>query len=191
MSENTTPEHGTAASVQDSFELPGAPDQFQRLWTPHRTAYVSGGQKDYTEKTCPFCTAPSRSDEESLILHRGEHAVVILNLYPYNPGHLLVCPYRHIPFYDDATEAETMEIAQLTQLAMKVLREVSHNDGFNIGINQGKVGGAGIADHLHQHILPRWSGDTNFLPIIAQTKTMSRTLDDMRVAIAEGFARLS
>lgn len=190
MSENTTPEHGTAASVQDSFELPSAPDQFQRLWTPHRTAYVSGGQKDYTEKTCPFCTAPSRSDEESLIVHRGEHAFVILNLYPYNPGHLLVCPYRHIPFYDDATEAETMEIAQLTQLAMKVLREVSHNDGFNIGINQGKVGGAGIADHLHQHILPRWSGDTNFLPIIAQTKTMSRTLDDMRVAIAEGFARL-
>lgn len=190
MSENTTPEHGTAASVQDSFELPSAPDQFQRLWTPHRTAYVSGGQKDYTEKTCPFCTAPSRSDEESLIVHRGEHAFVILNLYPYNPGHLLVCPYRHIPFYDDATEAETMEIAQLTQLAMKVLREVSHNDGFNIGINQGKVGGAGIADHLHQHILPRWSGDTNFLPIIAQTKTMSRTLDDMRSAIAGGFARL-
>ena len=191
MSENTTPEHGTAASVQDSFELPGAPDQFQRLWTPHRTAYVSGGQKDYTEKTCPFGPAPGRSDEESLIVHRGEHAFVILNLYPYNPGHLLVCPYRHIPFYDDATEAETMEIAQLTQLAMKVLREVSHNDGFNIGINQGKVGGAGIADHLHQHILPRWSGDTNFLPIIAHTKTMSRTLDDMRVAIAEGFARLS
>lgn len=191
MSENTTPEHSTAASVQDSFELPGAPDQFQRLWTPHRTAYVSGGQKDYTEKTCPFCTAPSRSDEESLIVHRGEHAFVILNLYPYNPGHLLVCPYRHIPFYDDATEAETMEIAQLTQLAMKVLREVSNNDGFNIGMNQGKVGGAGIADHLHQHILPRWSGDTNFLPIIAHTKTMSRTLDDMRVAIAEGFARLS
>jgi len=190
MSENTTPEHGTAASVQDSFELPSAPDQFQRLWTPHRTAYVSGGQKDYTEKTCPFCTAPSRSDEESLIVHRGEHAFVILNLYPYNPGHLLVCPYRHIPFAEEATEAETMEIAQLTQLAMKVLREVSHNDGFNIGINQGKVGGAGIADHLHQHILPRWSGDTNFLPIIAHTKTMSRTLDDMRVAIAEGFARL-
>ena len=191
MSENTTPEHSTAASVQDSFELPGAPDQFQRLWTPHRTAYVSGGQKDYTEKTCPFCTAPSRSDEESLIVHCGEHAFVILNLYPYNPGHLLICPYRHIPFYDDATEAETIEIAQLTQLAMKVLREVSHNDGFNIGMNQGKVGGAGIADHLHQHILPRWSGDTNFLPIIAHTKTMSRTLDDMRVAIAEGFARLS
>ena len=189
MSENTTPEHGTAASVQDSFELPGAPDQFQRLWTPHRTAYVSGGQKDYTEKTCPFCTAPSRSDEESLIVHRGEHAFVILNLYPYNPGHLLVCPYRHIPFYDDATEAETMEIAQLTQLAMKVLREVSHNDGFNIGINQGKVGGAGIADHLHQHILPRWSGDTNFLPIIAQTKAVPELLEDARARLAAAWPK--
>ena len=189
MSENTTPEHGTAASVQDSFELPSAPDQFQRLWTPHRTAYVSGGQKDYTEKTCPFCTAPSRSDEESLIVHRGEHAFVILNLYPYNPGHLLVCPYRHIPFYDDATEAETMEIAQLTQLAMKVLREVSHNDGFNIGINQGKVGGAGIADHLHQHILPRWSGDTNFLPIIAQTKAVPELLEDARARLAAAWPK--
>ena len=189
MSENTTPEHGTAASVQDSFELPGAPDQFQRLWTPHRTAYVSGGQKDYTEKTCPFCTAPSRSDEESLIVHRGEHAFVILNLYPYNPGHLLICPYRHIPFYDDATEAETMEIAQLTQLAMKVLREVSHNDGFNIGMNQGKVGGAGIADHLHQHILPRWSGDTNFLPIIAQTKAVPELLEDARTRLAAAWPK--
>lgn len=95
MSENTTPETA-APSVQDSFELPGAPDQFQRLWTPHRTAYVSGGQKDYTEKTCPFCTAPGRSDEESLIVHRGEHAFVILNLYPYNPGHLLVLSLIHI-----------------------------------------------------------------------------------------------
>ena len=94
--EQVVPEPG-AATIQDSFELPGAPDQFQRLWTPHRTAYVSGGQQDYTEKTCPFCTAPNRSDEESLIVKRGEHAFVILNLYPYNPGHLLVCPYRHIP----------------------------------------------------------------------------------------------
>jgi len=87
-------------------------------------------------------------------------------------------------------EEETLEMARLTQRAMRVLREVSHNDGFNIGMNQGKVGGAGIADHLHQHILPRWSGDTNFLPIIAHTKTMSRTLDDMRQIIADGFARM-
>ena len=179
--------------LEPAETLPGEADGFQRLWTPHRAAYISGQDKpaDSSRGECPFCRAPGQTDEEALIVARGESCYALLNLYPYNPGHLLVCPYRHIPFYDDATEAETLEIAQLTQLAMKVLREVSHNDGFNIGMNQGKVGGAGIADHLHQHILPRWSGDTNFLPIIAQTKTMSRTLDDMRVAIAEGFARLS
>ncbi|MDO5750693.1 MAG: HIT domain-containing protein [Rothia sp. (in: high G+C Gram-positive bacteria)] len=176
--------------VTDDFELPAAPDSFGRLWTPHRTAYVSGGQKDHTEETCPFCTAPTRSDEDSLIVYRGEHAFVVLNLYPYNPGHLLVCPYRHIPLYDEATPEETIEIAQLTQRAMRVLRAVARTDGFNIGMNQGKVGGAGIADHLHQHVLPRWSGDTNFLPIIAQTKTMSRTLDDMRREIARGFEEI-
>ena len=181
---------GGEADLEDASRLVGVPDEFQRLWTPHRMAYIQAGPEPLREE-CPFCEAPKYPDAERLIVARGETAYVLLNLFPYNSGHLLVCPYRHIPFYDDATEAETLEIAQLTQLAMKVLREVSHNDGFNIGINQGKVGGAGIADHLHQHILPRWSGDTNFLPIIAQTKTMSRTLDDMRSALAEGFARLS
>ncbi len=171
----------------DDFELPGVPDAFQRLWTPHRRAYVKGGQKDYTEHTCPFCAAPERSDEESLIVHRGEHAFVVLNLYPYNPGHLLVCPYRHIPNYDDATEQETAEIARFTQQSMRVLREVSRVDGFNIGMNQGKVGGAGIAAHLHQHIVPRWSGDTNFLPLIAGTKTVTQTLDDIRSLISNGW----
>lgn len=164
----------------DDFELPGVPDAFQRLWTPHRRAYVKGGQKDYTENTCPFCDAPAHDDAESLIVHRGEHAYVILNLYPYNPGHLLVCPYRHIPNYDDATLEETAEIAALTQKAMGILREVSRAAGFNIGMNQGKVGGAGVAAHLHQHIVPRWSGDTNFLPIVAGTKTVTQTLDEIR-----------
>ncbi|MDO4820845.1 MAG: HIT domain-containing protein [Rothia sp. (in: high G+C Gram-positive bacteria)] len=164
----------------DDFELPGVPDAFQRLWTPHRRAYVKGGQKDYTENTCPFCDAPDHDDTESLIVYRGEHAYVILNLYPYNPGHLLVCPYRHIPNYDDATLEETAEIAALTQKAMGILREVSRAAGFNIGMNQGKVGGAGVAAHLHQHIVPRWSGDTNFLPIVAGTKTVTQTLDEIR-----------
>ncbi len=173
----------------DDFELPGVPDAFQRLWTPHRRAYVKGGQQDYTENTCPFCAAPTRSDEESLIVARGEHAFVVLNLYPYNPGHLLVCPYRHIPNYDDATVEETAEIALLTQQAMGVLREVSRVHGFNIGMNQGKIGGAGIADHLHQHIVPRWSGDTNFLPIIAGTKTVTQTLGQIRELVAEAWPK--
>ncbi|MFW0110355.1 HIT family protein [Rothia sp. P13129] len=171
----------------DSFELPQVPDAFQRLWTPHRKAYVSGGQKDYQEQTCPFCSAPERSDEESLIVHRGKYAYAILNLYPYNPGHLLILPYRHIPYYDDATVEELTEIGVLTQQAMRVLRQVSKTDGFNIGMNQGKIGGAGIADHLHQHILPRWSGDTNFLPIIAHTKTMSQTLGQIHTLVKQGW----
>lgn len=171
----------------DDFELPGVPDAFQRLWTPHRRAYTSGGQKDYTENTCPFCTAPDRSDEDSLIVRRGEHAFALLNLYPYNPGHVLVVPYRHIPNYDDATPEETAEIAELTQQVMRILREVSRAHGFNIGMNQGKVGGAGIAAHLHQHILPRWNGDTNFLPLIAGTKTVTQTLSEIRQLVAEGW----
>ncbi|ORC22055.1 HIT family hydrolase [Rothia nasimurium] len=171
----------------DDFELPGVPDAFQRLWTPHRRAYVKTGQQDYTENTCPFCFAVDRTDEESLIVHRGEQAYVILNLYPYNPGHLLVCPYRHIPNYDDATLEETAEIAALTQKAMGILREVSRAAGFNIGMNQGKVGGAGVAAHLHQHIVPRWSGDTNFLPIVAGTKTVTQTLDEIRELLSTAW----
>lgn len=179
-----TPDYTT-----DDFELPGVPDAFQRLWTPHRRAYVKGGQQDYSENTCPFCAAPGRSDKESLIVHRGEHAFALLNLYPYNPGHLLVAPYRHIPNYDDATAEETADIAAITQQGMGVLREVSRVAGFNIGMNQGKIGGAGIADHLHQHIVPRWSGDTNFLPIVAGTKTVTQTLSEIRELIAEAWSK--
>lgn len=173
--------------TSDDFELPGVPDAFQRLWTPHRRAYVRGGQQDYSENSCPFCVAPQRQDADSLIVHRGEYAFVILNLYPYNPGHLLICPYRHIPNYDDASADEVAEIAALTQRAMKILRKVSRAAGFNIGMNQGKIGGAGVADHLHQHIVPRWGGDTNFLPIIAGTKTVTQTLGDIRTLIAEAW----
>lgn len=170
--------------ITDDFQLPGVPDAFQRLWTPHRRAYVSGGQQDYDEHTCPFCAAPERTDEDSLIVHRGEHAFVVMNLYPYNPGHVLVCPYRHIADYDEATPEETGEIARFTQIIMGVLREQSHAAGFNIGMNQGKIGGAGIAAHLHQHIVPRWSGDTNFLPIVAGIKTVTQTLAEIRELLA-------
>lgn len=179
------------AYTTDDFEIPGAPDAFQRLWTPHRRAYVGGGQKDYNQSTCPFCDAPQHSDADSLIIARGEHAYAILNLYPYNPGHVLVCPYRHIPNYDDASPAETAEIADLTQQCMRMMREVSHAHGFNIGMNQGKVGGAGIAAHLHQHIVPRWDGDTNFLPLIAGTKTVTQTLGEIRELFADSWERFS
>lgn len=182
-----TADHMDAESITDDFEIPGVPDCFQRLWTPHRMAYVKGGQNQYEDSDCPFCTAPGRTDEDALIVHRGGAAYVVLNLFPYNPGHLLVCPYRHVPDYTDITTAETAEIADLTQTAMRVLRQVAKPTGFNLGMNQGTTGGAGIAAHLHQHIVPRWGGDGNFLPIIAQTKAITQTLDEVREQLSEAW----
>lgn len=173
--------------VEDAAHLAGVPDHFQRLWTPHRMAYVSDHTQP-TEHDCPFCAAPSLSDEEALIVHRGEHAYVLLNLFPYNSGHLLVCPYRHVSLLDEASDAEAMEITRLTQTAMRVVRAVSHPDGFNLGVNQGAVAGAGIAAHLHQHVVPRWGGDANFFPIVAQTKALPYLLGQTRADIAEGWA---
>ena len=177
-----------AASIQDDFELPGVPDAFQRLWTPHRLAYVKGGQEQVTGKDdCPFCVAPSRSDEESLIVYRGELAYVVLNLFPYNPGHLLVCPYRHVPDYTDLTVEETAEFASCTQHAIRALRQASGPHGFNIGINLGSVAGAGIAAHLHQHVVPRWGGDTNFMPVVGHTRVLPQLLRDTRKLIADAW----
>jgi ATP adenylyltransferase len=172
--------------VDGSYELAGVPDAFQRLWTPHRMVYIQHGQQP-DEDDCPFCVAPRMSDEKALIVARGTHAYVILNLFPYNSGHLLVCPYRHVATYDDATDEEVAEIGSLTQTAMRVVKQVSRNDGYNIGMNQGKVAGAGIADHLHQHIVPRWALDSNFFPIIAKTKALPQLLGDVRQSIADAW----
>jgi ATP adenylyltransferase len=188
LEEGTTAAYPGDATVTDGFELAGVPDAFQRLWTPHRLAYIKGGQEQVTsEASCPFCHAPQLSDEESLIVHRGRYAFVLLNLFPYNAGHLLVCPYRHVPDYTDIDEAETAEVAALTQTAMRVLRRVSNPSGFNLGMNQGVTGGAGIAAHLHQHVVPRWGGDGNFLPIIAQTKAITQTLGEVRDQVAAAW----
>lgn len=174
--------------VDDPSYLVGVPDEFQRLWTPHRMVYIQHGQQPGKDD-CPFCVAPSMSDEDALIVARGTHAYALLNLFPYNSGHLLVCPYRHIATYDEATPEEVAEIGSLTQTAMRVIRQVSKNDGFNIGMNQGEVAGAGIAAHLHQHVVPRWAQDANFLPIIAKTKALPQLLGEVRAAIADAWPR--
>jgi ATP adenylyltransferase len=168
--------------VEDAAEFAAVPDAFQRLWTPHRMAYIQDGEQPHID-ACPFCRAPSLTDEEGLIVARGTHAYVLLNLFPYNSGHLLVCPYRHVATYDLATDKEVAEIAALTQTAMRVLTDISRCDGFNIGMNQGKVAGAGVAGHLHQHIVPRWAQDSNFFPIIARTKALPQLLGDVRAEI--------
>lgn len=158
-------------------EFGGVPDEFQRLWTPHRLVYIETGTQP---QDCPFCIAPTLSDEKALIVYRGVNVYVLLNLYPYNSGHLLVCPYRHIATYDKATPEEVAEIGLLTQQAMTALQGVSGAHGFNIGMNQGEVAGAGIAAHLHQHVVPRWRNDANFLPIIAKTKALPKLLGELR-----------
>ena len=175
------------ASMVPPGALPGVPDAFQRLWTPHRMVYINGEGKPKDAGECPFCASPGRSDEDGLIVARGEHAFVVMNLFPSSPGHLLICPYRHVADYTDATDDEVAEIAALSQRAMTVLRRVSHPHGFNLGINQGDVAGAGIAMHLHQHVVPRWQGDANFLPIIAQTKAVPQLLNDARRLLAEAW----
>lgn len=184
-------ESGTdGGPLTDDFQLAGTPDGFQRLWNPHRMAYVRGGQDQVSgESTCPFCAAPGRPDEQSLIVARGETAYVLCNLYPYNAGHLLVCPYRHVPDYTDLTLPETAELARLSQVAMIALRSTAQATGFNLGMNQGKTGGAGIAAHLHQHIVPRWSGDMNFLPVIGQTKALPSLLEDTRQALVAAWGQ--
>lgn len=177
---------GTAFETEPAEGFAAAPDVFQRLWTPHRIAYVQDTRQPQ-EPDCPFCAAPGRSDEDALIVARGRHAYVLLNLFPYNSGHLLVCPYRHIAMYDEASAEEVSEIGSLTQTAMRVLRRTSGNAGFNLGMNQGVAAGAGIAGHLHQHIVPRWANDANFFPIIAGVKAIPRLLGEVRDEIAAAW----
>lgn len=177
---NTTP----------AWEFAGAGDGFERLWTPHRMVYLTGEDKPADGEAgpqCPFCRAPDRSDEDGLVVARGEHAYVVMNLYPYNTGHVMICPYRHVSMYPDLTGEETAEVAGLTKTAMTVLTEISGCQGFNIGMNQGGVAGAGIAAHLHQHVVPRWGGDSNFLPIIGRTKALPELLGDTRRRLASAW----
>ena len=177
----------TDPEVEPAADFAGDPDVFGRLWTPHRMAYIKGEGKpahDDDGDECPFCRAPSRSDEDGLIVARGDAAYAVLNLFPYNAGHLMAVPYRHVADYTDLTGPEVDEVADLTRVAMRVLRAVAGPHGFNIGMNQGSVAGAGIAAHLHQHVVPRWGGDTNFIPIVAQTRVLPQLLADTRALLA-------
>lgn len=180
--------------MTDEQSSAGVPDGLARLWTPHRMAYIKGENKPADggdQEQCPFCRAPQLDDQEGLVVARGELTYAVLNLYPYNSGHLMVCPYRHIADYTELAEAEVVELTRLTQQAMQALRSASAAQGFNIGINQGTIAGAGIAGHLHQHVVPRWGGDTNFMPVIAGTKVLPQLLQDTRSLLAEHWPRRS
>lgn len=154
-----------------------------RLWTPWRMAYIKGNER---HEGCIFCDLPamdSSRDEENLILARGDLAFVIINKFPYNSGHVMVAAYRHCAGYTEITAEEHAEMAALTQQCMAALDELYHPQGFNIGVNQGLAAGAGIADHLHMHIVPRWTGDTNYMTTVGQTKVLPESL-------AETYAKL-
>ena len=136
---------------------------------------------------CPFCVLVDLADADALIIARGRVVYGVLNLYPYNPGHLMVVPYRHVADYTELTPAETVELAEFTQRAMTVARSVSAPHGFNIGMNQGVIAGAGIAAHLHQHVVPRWGGDSNFMPVIGHTKVLPQLLGETRALLAKAW----
>lgn len=160
-----------------------------RIWAPWRLEYVKDASKDIEEE-CVFCAKPGEGaehDEENLIVHRGERCFVILNKFPYTNGHLMVAPYEHLaslPALDAETVAELMALAQR---AMAVLEERYSPHGYNVGFNQGRVAGAGVEHHIHMHVVPRWGGDTNFMPVLADTRVMPQTLEQSYEALAGSF----
>jgi ATP adenylyltransferase len=157
----------------------------QRLWAPWRLEYIKGPKPD----ECIFCSKPAEGDDEAAyIVHRGQRCFVILNAFPYNSGHLMVAPYEHVPSLEQLGDDTLLDLSRLTNRSLEALREVYGPDGFNIGINLGGVAGAGIADHVHQHVVPRWAADTNFMPVIADTRVLPQSLDDSWRALSEAFS---
>ena len=166
----------------------GLRDAFARLYTPHRMAYIQGEGKD---GACPFCTIPTLSDAAGLVVARGTWCYAVLNLYPYNSGHLMLVPFRHVAAYDELTSVEAAELGSLTQHAIRAVRHASGAHGFNVGMNLGAVAGAGIAAHLHQHVVPRWGGDTNFMPVVGHTKVLPQLLPETRDLLALAWAEVA
>jgi ATP adenylyltransferase len=164
-------------------------DSLERLWAPYRMAYVTGAEGNATggEDVCPFDRIPTLPEGESLVIARGEYVYAVLNLHPYNPGHLMVVPYRHVAELEDLTDAEAFELIQFTQRAVSTIRAVSRPHAFNVGLNLGGVAGGSLADHLHQHVVPRWSGDANFMTVLSGTKVMPQLLEDTRQLLADAW----
>lgn len=161
----------------------GVPDRFRRLWTPHRLAYITSA----AEQGCPFCRIPGLPDDEGLVVARDEAVYTVLNLHPYNPGHLMVVPYRHVADLVDLDADETAGLMRVTRIALRALRAVSAPHAFNVGLNLGSVAGGSLADHLHQHVVPRWGGDANFIAVVGQTKVIPQLLSETRAQLAAAW----
>lgn len=168
----------------------GDPDRLQRLWTPHRLSYIvdTPRPRDAVQSKQPFTDIPTLPDEEGLVVARGEQVYAVLNLYPYNPGHLMVVPYRRVSELEDLTDPESAELMLFTQTAIRVIKSVSRPDGFNVGLNLGRSAGGSLAEHLHVHVVPRWSGDANFITVVGETKTIPQLLRDTRKLLADEWA---
>ncbi|MBY8859473.1 HIT domain-containing protein [Nocardia sp. CA2R105] len=175
----------------------GDPDRLQRLWTPYRMSYITGavGDREARERETkepgersapghPFIEIPKMSDEDGLVIARGEWVYAVLNLYPYNPGHMMVVPYRRVADLEALTLEESTELMAFTQQAIRVMKKVSRPEGFNVGLNLGGVAGGSLADHLHQHIVPRWGGDANFITVVGGVKVMPQLLRETRALLA-------
>jgi ATP adenylyltransferase len=167
----------------------GEPDRLQRLWAPHRMAYVTGedGTGSTADGGCPFCRIPTLDDRTGLVLARGAAVYAVLNLHPYNPGHLMVVPYRHVAGLDELTADESAELMTMTRQAVQAVRAASSPHGFNVGLNLGGVAGGSLADHLHQHVVPRWGGDANFITVLAGTKVIPQLLAETRDLVAAAW----
>ncbi|MBI5736078.1 MAG: HIT domain-containing protein [Mycolicibacterium neoaurum] len=172
----------------------GEPDHLQRLWTPHRMSYIAespmkkgAGSAQSKE---PFTDIPAMSDEDGLMVARGERVYAVLNLYPYNPGHLMVVPYRRVSELEDLTVDESAELMSFTQKAIRVIKGVSRPHGFNVGLNLGTSAGGSLAEHLHMHVVPRWGGDANFITIIGGSKVIPQLLGETRRLLATEWHRL-
>lgn len=168
----------------------GDPDHLQRLWTPHRMSYIAEApMKQESPSSQPFTDIPLLPDEDGLVVARGELVYAVLNLYPYNPGHLMVVPYRRVSELEDLTDAESGELMSFTQKAIRVIKAVSRPHGFNVGLNLGSSAGGSLADHLHMHVVPRWGGDANFITIIGDSKVIPQLLRDTRELLATEWVR--
>jgi ATP adenylyltransferase len=169
----------------------GESDHLQRLWTPYRMTYLAKApmKRDNADTEQPFTDIPQLSDEDGLVVARGELVYAVLNLYPYNPGHLMVVPYRRVSELEDLTDAESAELMAFTQKAIRVIKNVSHPHGFNVGMNLGTSAGGSLAEHLHVHVVPRWGGDANFITIVGGAKVIPQLLRETRQLLATEWAR--
>ena len=165
-------------------------DHLQRLWSPHRMSYITAEPRPADATGHPFLDIPRGSDEDGLIIARGETVYAVLNLYPYNPGHTMIVPYRQVADLEDLTASESSELMAFTQQTIRVIKAVSSPDAFNVGLNLGAAAGGSLSEHIHQHIVPRWTGDANFITVIGDTKVLPQLLRDTRSLLSAKWQEL-